>query len=122
MAKKEKTKVEEVKPVVEKPIDMSELDWEGMSGSELKENIHLLNDRRQFHFFYRLVYLKNNPIIQGEPHHADQHGMLGYENNKIMVELQTGPSGSLKTVDVLGLCDHCSKTKQSAKEAHELWK
>lgn len=118
MASKPKPKVEEKQQAVfvKKQKDISEL-----SSDELKSFVKDMNERRQFNLFYQFVYQKERPIVDRVPHHADQHGMLGYEDNILDTELQTGEGGKPVSVDVLGLCEFCSKAEESAKEAFKKW-
>jgi hypothetical protein len=80
---------------------------------------HKLSPRQEFHQFYHNVYLEgaNELIASGEPHHADKHGQLGYENNTIMVELQTA-TGKPELVPVKGLCVNCTIDRPSAEEEY----
>ncbi len=77
-------------------------------------------DRQKFHAFFRDDYLKGSAelVESGEPHHADKHGMLGYEDNLVEYELQSDKTGKLEKIKVSGLCINCSKAEMSAKEAY----
>lgn len=78
----------------------------------------VLTERRKFHDFFRDVYLKE--IDLNSPHHADKHGMLGYENNLLKYEIQ-GQNG-YEEVEVKGLCEYCSQSQPSAKDLWEAQK
>lgn len=78
-------------------------------------------ERQKKHKYFRSVYLAN-PIdtkYGGEPHHADRHGMLGYENNQLGKEVHTVKEGKeikYVEVDVVGFCCNCSKSQPSLEE------
>ena len=77
-----------------------------------------------FYTFYQEIYLKDAVELIGkcEPHHADKHGVLGYEKNVLKNEIQTKKEGiSHNYVDtkVYGLCEKCTTDRESAKEAYE---
>jgi hypothetical protein len=103
-AKVEPKKEEKVEPKVEKEVKSA------------KET-----PRRKFHKFYREVYLVEDPIVPDEPHHADKHGILGYENNSGGTELHTNKDGITVPVEVVGLCKDCTKDRDSAQKAYEKW-
>jgi len=71
-----------------------------------------LTERQLFHRFFHDVYLKDADL--SAPHHADKHGMLGYENNVFTHEIH-GQNG-YEQVEVNGLCAYCTKDRPSASE------
>jgi hypothetical protein len=99
---------------------MVESDYAKMSESELRKAIENESDRRKFHLYFRHVYLKD-PIVADEPHHADRHGMLGYENNNAGYEIHTDKEGNPQAVEIVGFCKDCTKDRPSAKESFDKW-
>lgn len=88
-------------------------DLEPEKGKEKKKE---LSKRQEFHVFYGEVYLKEVNLL--EPHHADKHGILGYEDNTLNKEVQS-QDGKPENVTVFGLCGYCTKDKKSAKKEWE---
>ena len=79
-----------------------------------------LTPRQKFHKWYHNVYMADAQklIDDEEPHHADKHGVMGYENNIIMKEIQHA-DGSYSEEEVKGMCFNCTIDRPSAKEEYE---
>jgi len=87
------------------------------SATKIPEKVKAtLTDRQKFHTFFREVYLKE-PADMEAPHHPDKHGILGYETNVVKMEIMTS-DGIWAEQEVNGLCEYCSVSQESAKEAY----
>ena len=84
--------------------------------AEAKKKQPKLNERVEFNEWYMSVYLKDANL--DELHHADMHGIRGYETNTYYNEIQT-VKGKYERVACLGLCPKCTVTLPSAIEAYE---